>query len=867
MKNLKNFVLIAVLFITTTMLSQTNISGTVVDETGQALPGASVVEKGTSNGTSTDFDGKFSLSVKSTKGTVVISFVGYTDYLKSYTKGGNLGVIQLAPDANVLDEIIIVGSGVIDLAEDRKTPVAVSTIKAAEIQQRGVGNVEVTEIVKNTPSVYVSQQTGFGDSQLFMRGFDNSNVAVLLNGQPINSVEDGRVFWSNWSGIADVANGIQVQRGLGSSKLAISSVGGTMNLVMKSAERKQGGFVRLLAGNDGYVKGTASYNTGLSDKGWSFSFLVDHWQADNKWADGTFGSGQTYFLAAGYKPNEEHSFGLLITGAPQQHGQRWSQSIDRIAEDPKFNQHWGYTGSLDSSTGEYTGGDIESERTNYYHKPVMNFNWDWNISEKSSLSTVAYASVGRGGGTGPRGDGRVRTDDGQLNYFAIEEQNSLDPDGIGQSGDYLILDNGAEEGNYIRRASINNHFWYGLVSNYETELSENFNFNAGVDVRFYKGDHFRQVVDFYGLDGWANDRGNEGGIVTESFSINPWSALFDFADEDQRIAYSYSENINYQGVFSQIEYSKDAFSTFFQGALSHQSFIREGDFAGQGKGKSDLINKLGFNLKGGLAYDIIDDKLKIFGNAGYYSRQPFFDTIFGGDRVRTTNDFFDVDNEKVTSIELGMRYDDRKFFVGFDAYYTIWNNRFLSDSGTLNGVDTNIFLSGVQQNHIGVELDMRYKVLDNLTLKGFLSSGNWTLQNVDKAETFNEDTGDLLTTTSGPNVSDVHITDAPQFSMGFGVDYEPIDGLQLNANWNLYERHFITDTDDFGLQTSDIGTLPSYFLVDTSVSYDFKLGDNNLVLTGNVYNLFDEIALNGSDSFGFFNTNGLTWNASVKYKF
>ena len=80
-----------------------------------------------------------------------------------------------------MDEIVLVGSGVIDLAADRKTPVAVSTIKASTIQQRAVGNVEFSEAFKNTPSIYVSNQAGgFGDSQVFTRGFSQSNTAFLL---------------------------------------------------------------------------------------------------------------------------------------------------------------------------------------------------------------------------------------------------------------------------------------------------------------------------------------------------------------------------------------------------------------------------------------------------------------------------------------------------------------------------------------------------------------------------------------------------------------------------------------------------------------------------------------------------------------
>ena len=69
------------------------------------------------------------------------------------------------------------------------------------------------------------------------------NTAYLLNGQPINGMEDGRMYWSNWSGISDIASVVQMQRGLGSSKLAISSVGGTVNFVTRTTDKREGGYV------------------------------------------------------------------------------------------------------------------------------------------------------------------------------------------------------------------------------------------------------------------------------------------------------------------------------------------------------------------------------------------------------------------------------------------------------------------------------------------------------------------------------------------------------------------------------------------------------------------------------------------------
>ena len=77
MKNFKNLLFVALFFITATVLGQTKITGMVVDEANQPLPGASVLVKGTTNGTSTGFDGKFSLQAKSNSGVLVVSYISY----------------------------------------------------------------------------------------------------------------------------------------------------------------------------------------------------------------------------------------------------------------------------------------------------------------------------------------------------------------------------------------------------------------------------------------------------------------------------------------------------------------------------------------------------------------------------------------------------------------------------------------------------------------------------------------------------------------------------------------------------------------------------------------------------------------------
>src|SRR5690606_8197207 len=199
----------------------------------------------------------------------------------------------------------VVLSGVADIAKDRKTPVAVSTIKEAQIIDK-LGNQEFPEILNTTPSVYATKGGGgFGDSRINVRGFDQRNTAVMINGVPVNDMEGGAVYWSNWAGLSDVTSAMQVQRGLGSSKLAIASVGGTINVLTRAADKKRQGNVTLGIGNDGYNKQLFSYNTGKGESGWATSFLMSRTEG-NMYADGTEFEGYNYYLAVGYQPNAKH---------------------------------------------------------------------------------------------------------------------------------------------------------------------------------------------------------------------------------------------------------------------------------------------------------------------------------------------------------------------------------------------------------------------------------------------------------------------------------------------------------------------------------------------------------------------------------
>ncbi|WP_115460974.1 TonB-dependent receptor [Winogradskyella aurantiaca] len=854
---------------TTAIFAQSVIKGKVMDpDLNAPLPGANVIEKGTSNGTTTDFEGNFTLTTESPSGEIEITYVGFATLVLAFNGDTDFGEINLTVD-NSLDEVVLIGTGVIDLAEDRNTPVAVSTIKGKDIQLKISGNAEFTESMKNTPSVYVSNQSGgFGDSRIFLRGFDDTNTAFLLNGQPINSPEDGRMFWSNWAGMADVANAVQVQRGLGSSKLAISSVGGTVNIVSKTTDQRQGGFVRFMGGNDSFVKATVAYNTGTNDKGWAFSFLVDHWQAFRKYSEGTAGQGQNYLFSVGYKPNDKHSFNFLITGAPQWHDQLFSQDLEAYrVYGEKHNRNSGFR-----------DGSRFTERRNYYHKPVANLNWDFDINDKLDLSTVLYASWGRGGGTGGLGRGRVRYNDNDplagIDFDQIVENNiaTADENGFGNFGD-----------SYIRRSSVNNHNWYGLLSNLNFQANENWSFNIGVDGRLYNGLHFRQVNDLMGLNGFLDnfrtDRPDDY-VFTKEFAADPWAALFSFADEANRTQFDYEENINYIGTFGQVEFTTNKFSVFAQGAVSTQSYQRTGRFTGRevdginGLGKSAKVNKTGYQIKGGAAYRFTPEH-SIFANAGRFSRQPFLDNIFTD--IRNSNALVqpDIDNEEITGFEGGYRFVGNRLRVNVDVYSTEWGNRFISFGTSLPNDDFGIYrFTNVTQIHNGFEMDFEYRVPEiKFSFRGYASLGNWKYDGTTPYTLQNDDTGDFIE--SGTiNLTGVQIGQAAQTSFGLGFIAQVAEGLSFDMDWNVYTDLYEFVNVEDAIEAALIGEvyqplrLDPYSLFDAGLTYNFNLsGSKPIIFRVNCFNLLNSSYISQTNNFGSYLGIGRTWNASLRYTF
>jgi len=883
---MKKFYLYFILYFTVSLVSfssfsQALVSGVIVDgSSSEPLIGANVSIKGTTIGTFSGLDGSFFFTADvSASSVVLISYLGYEDI--EVSAGADLGVIKLTALNISLDEVKITA----DYGVDRRLPATFSNVSTQYIEEYA-GTQEIPELLKFTPGVYTTKEGGgVGDSRIYIRGFAQENITVMINGVPVNDMENGRVYWSNWNGLGDVTSAMQVVRGLGASKLAIGSIGGTINIITKSVDSKKGGTYTQQVSDYGQFKETISYNTGRMNGDWAISALLSKTDG-NGYVDGTYVDALTYFLSISKEFSENSTFVLTAVGAPQKHGQRdqylTPAEVDRYGH--KYNRDWGM------HNGEELNG-----RNNYYHKPHIVLNHYYNVNDKTTLNTSIYASYGKGGGSGPLGStsryygNTDRTSDGLIDWDVIESRNVA---GNSNSPRYGL--SGTVGSETILRNSVNNHKWYGILTNLNHHFNDNLELTVGVDARTYRGEHFREVRNLLGGSHWTEyykytvdysrnsslSSYGDGGVRDHLKYVNEnsTSLFFNKTPFNQRIAYDNDGIHRYAGLHSQVQYDNDVVFAFVAASVSRTQYVRvdRGNYVGEENGgtnpESAKVNITGHNLKAGFNYNFSDNS-NIYVNAGSFSRAPFFNFVFTN-YVNTVVD--PLENEKAKSIEFGYGFKAQKFSLKMNIYATKWVDKgLLSPRVTINGVSTRSAIRGQDALHKGLELEFNTKFTPKLDIGGLMSFGDWRWANDVTAE-LRSDVENSPIISVDVYSGNVLIGNHPQTQLGVKGRYQINNTLDVGGqyiyNAKLYADYDVTGRQNAGSRNIQPYQLDSYGVLDLRIGAKFNLGSLGAYAQVQGYNILDELywarGIEGDNDLAMgFPSYGRTLNFSIKLNF
>jgi iron complex outermembrane recepter protein len=820
------------------------VTGKVVDaDTKEPLVGSSVSLKGTTKAASTGLDGSFKLDVsESTNPVLVISYIGYVTKEVEVSDKTKLGEIGLKSSATGMSEVVVNG----DVAIDRKTPVAVTTVGPEFIAEH-IGAQDIPELLVGIPGVMVTAQGGgYGDSRISIRGFSsksgNGNVAFTINGIPVNDPETGAIYWSDFSGITDVASSIQVQRGLGASKIIIPSFGGTVNITTRSTDMEKGGYISQTIGSDGYEKTAVLISTGLNSNGWAATFQGSK-NSGNGFADGLNFIGYNYFanISKVLTPNQTLSFNII--GASQTHGQRAEKSIADYQEAPQGIQ-WNYYDGV-------KGGKEYNPYNNFYSEPMLSINHDWTINDKSSLSTVVYALFGNGGGGAIEGntsnfntDNLPRTGNfySPIDFDAVSRTNAANADGSA-----LV---------YIEDSHSTTN-WYGLRSTYKTLLGKYIDLSAGIDLRYYVGNHYDEISDLLGADYvQANYNGNPALGKASGDINNP----VENAVVGSKVGFYNRDYVESAGAFAQAEYSKNAFTAFVTLSGSEDADKRTDFFNYLNSDPlqtSRWVNYTTYQAKTGANYNI-NSQMNIFANIGYLTKPPYFGNVFENYTNQINKSAV---TEKLFSYELGYGFKTADFSAKVNLYRTQYSDRAFAstyaDATTNQIYTTNI--SGVGELHQGAELELKYRPIKEISVGGMLSLGDWYYtSNAGPVSVLNNQ-GAVVSTVKQVYLKNQKVGDAAQTTAAAFADFNILPQIKLGVIYNYYGNY--TSYVPFQNYTSanlQPYKIPNYSLWSLNGVFKFKMAGFDSELIGTVNNLLNTKYISDSeDQYGAGQANGV----------
>jgi len=844
------------------------VTGQVVDDQNEPVIGASITVPGSNAATVSDYDGKFKFSVPDDAKTIKISYIGFKSVEAKVAN--DLGVIKLELDNKVLNDVIVTQA----IGKTRVTPVAMSNVDQATIDLK-LGGQEFPEILKTTPGVYTNKQGGgYGDAETRMRGFKSQWVAVTVNGVPVNDMENGNVYWSNWAGLSDVTSNIQTQRGLGASILSTPSIGGTIAITTRTLDVDKGGSVWYGFGNDGMNQYGLKLSTGVMKNGWAITVLGAHRWGDG-YIQGTAFNGWNWFFNVSKRINDKHEISLTGMGAPQSHNQRnktyggltvegWQDVRNYMnGESPyRYNPTYGF---------DNEGRERTSNR-NVYHKPQFTLRHMWQIDETSSWATSVYASVSSG--YGYSGQGRTGTLRGYWNGASSGQLNMQfrRPDGTYDYGAIQDMNAASTTGSeMVMSKSNNSHQWYGLVSNYKKYWDQK-NGNrvavtGGVDFRYYVGDHNNKIIDLYDGAYYMDDTDRATVNPKDNAAANDPNWKYEHLGVGDIVYRDFKGYTLQEGIYGQVEYTmlEKKLNLVLSGAISNTMYWRDDHFYyDDAHSKSEKVKFWGGQIKGGANYNI-DRHNNVFFNAGYISRAPFFSNAFAAyNQSNIIND--NAVNEKTYSFEVGYGFANRVFALTLNAYYTKWLDRAIMRSGYMQATNDRYVLNlqGINARHMGVELDFTVKPTDWFELNGMLSMGNWEWTSNASGYYYNS-IGQPLAVVKGSlngtlasgiyapdhasstlNYKGIKVDGSPQTTGALGVTFRPFHGFRIGADWVFAARNYTDqylNTNDLKfdgvLQVAQPWKMPWGHTTDLNASYKFKMAGFDATLSGSVNNVFD----------------------------
>ena len=229
----------------------------------------------------------------------------------------------------------------------------------------------------------------FSEMRFKARGYDSQYQDVYLNGIRFNDALTSYGPWSLWSGLNDATRNQEVTSGLTMSDFGVGGIGGTTNINARASQLRKGFRASVVNATQLYrFRAMVSYASGQLDNGWSYGFTLSTRQGGNGYVEGVYYNAYGYFFSAEKAFNDKHRLSATIMAAPTQRGaqQASTQEAYDLFGDNYYNPNVGYQ-----------NGKLRNSRVRNMHEPIAMLNYNWQISENTSLSAATSLRFGKNG--------------------------------------------------------------------------------------------------------------------------------------------------------------------------------------------------------------------------------------------------------------------------------------------------------------------------------------------------------------------------------------------------------------------------------------------------------------------------------------
>ena len=656
---------------------------------------------------------------------------------------------------------------------------SVSSVVAQDVDSLGLGNVAQDEqaftfteaqlgedddvsqniSVAGSNSNTYARNVGyrFSAARFKYRAYNSKYNEIYVNGNPLNDIERGEFSFFNVGGLNNQTRNVEMSLPFEDNGFAITALGGSNNYNFRPSTMPSGHRVSLAGANRNYTfRGMYSYNSGINDKGWSYSAALTYRWANEGYIEGTFYNALSYFFGVEKIINDQHSLSLVTWGNPTERAAQAASTDEMywIANDNHYNPNWGYQ-----------NGEKRNARVIESFAPTALLTWDFTIDEKTKLTTTLlgkysmYSSsrLNYNNSTNPAPDyyslmpsyhynvwdptdTENRTETARANWQAAYDYLSASKANRQINWDRLYYANktaslqGADA-MYYQQAYHDDQLTLNLSSVLRKELSKNSVLNAGITLSTNKGMHYQTMEDLLGASRFRNINTYVVGTYAENSDEVQYDLNHPNAEvrEGDRFAYDYNVFVNKATAWAGYAHDFNFARVFVNGRISGMTMQREGKMRnGLAKdnsfGKSGTAKFLDGGGKIGASFNLGKGHM-ITAGAGYELKAPTPRTSFASPQVN--NDFVNnLKNEKVMSAELGYSLSTSWLKANVSGYYSKLTDvtEYSMAYSDIQNSFSYISLTGINKEYYGVELGLDIKLNSAFSINalGTISEAKYT---------------------------------------------------------------------------------------------------------------------------------------------